>query len=163
VGDTGKLNSIGSGYPGLFYLNTVPISKQFTLGSRERIKSRKLIDKLFGEGRSFVRVPYRVYFQFSREPPKAAPSVPVQFGVAVSKRLFRKAVDRNRIKRLSREAFRLQKIPLQDLCRLRSCYLAVFFVFTSKEIPDYHELSGKMLVILNRFMTLAHEDLSAHP
>lgn len=59
----------------------------------------------------------------------------VQFGVGVSKRYFKKAVSRNRIKRLIREAYRLQKEELYAYSRQAGSHLAVFFIYTGKEIP----------------------------
>jgi ribonuclease P protein component len=90
------------------------VRKQFTLGKEERLKSRKQIEQLFDKGKSFAITPFRVYFLIN-EMLNAQRSIPiaiginVQFGVGVSAKNFKKAVDRNRIKRLTRKAWRLQK------------------------------------------------------
>ena len=84
------------------------MAKTFGLGKRERLKSRKQIDNLFAEGKSFAVFPIRVTYSFMPTDGDAL----VQIGVTVSKRNFKKAVDRNRIKRLFREAYRLQKAEL---------------------------------------------------
>ena len=117
------------------------MAKRFTLGSKERLKSRKQIEQLFKDGKSFVHFPYRIYFQISNEFEKDAA---LQFGVGVSAKLFKKAVDRNRIKRLTREAWRLQKNELAELVNQKNSRLNVFFIFTGKELPDYKFVFDKI-------------------
>ncbi len=85
------------------------MAKQFTLGKNERLKSRKLIEQLFKEGKSFNAFPFRVYYLLQVVPLTAMPKNSLQFGAGASAKNFKKAVDRNRIKRLAREAYRLQK------------------------------------------------------
>jgi ribonuclease P protein component len=126
------------------------IGKEFTLGRKERLRSRKLIDKVFNEGKSFSVFPYRIYYL------KAI--IPLQFGVGVSKKNFRRAVDRNRIKRLSREAYRLQKRILDEKTKEKGKSLSVFFIYIGKELPAYPALFEKMHVILKRLINIADED-----
>src|SRR6516165_6102438 len=94
---------------------------RLTLGKNERLKKRKVIEEVFNSGESFSIYPLRVLYLISRDStidndtPGSGERVPepiLQFGVAVSKKNFKKAVDRNRIKRLIREAYRLQKPEL---------------------------------------------------
>ena len=117
------------------------MAKRFTLGSKERLKSRKQIEQLFKDGKSFVHFPYRIYFQNSNETENDSA---LQFGVGVSAKLFKKAVDRNRIKRLTREAWRLQKNELAELVNQKNSRLNVFFIFTGKELPDYKFVFDKI-------------------
>src|ERR1043166_5363776 len=95
---------------GTFYFQFV--AKQFTLGKSERLKSRKQIEQLFAEGKNFPMSPFRVYYRTS--PFVSGSASNLQFGAAVSAKNFKRAVDRNRIKRLTREAYRLQKNQLQE-------------------------------------------------
>lgn len=131
--------------------------RKHTLGAQERLKSRKLIDQLFKEGKSFAVFPYRVYYHL----PKAAmvrPSVSLlQFGVGVSTRNFKHAVDRNRIKRLTREAYRLQKAPFQALIQSKQLPFVFFLIYTGKELPAYEVVNEKIAVILNRLIKTANE------
>ncbi|WP_317045208.1 ribonuclease P protein component [Formosa algae] len=76
-----------------------------TYGKTEKLKSKITIEKLFTEGKSVSAYPLRlVYLKTSFED-----NVTIKAGVSVSKRNFKLAVDRNRIKRLLREAYRLNK------------------------------------------------------
>lgn len=75
----------------------------------------------------------------------------LQFGAGASKRNFKRAVDRNRIKRLLREAYRTQKLPLQaQLKDSGKGYLKLFILYTGKELPDYQLIRDKVGVVLGR-------------
>jgi ribonuclease P protein component len=68
----------------------------------------------------------------------------LQFGVGVSTRNFKKAVDRNRIKRLIKENWRVQKNPVWDMVSENRIELYVFAIFTGKELPDYNTVYNMM-------------------
>jgi ribonuclease P protein component len=130
--------------------------KKLTLGKKERLKSRKLIDQLFKEGRNFNLFPYRIYYLFPQA--KAVDlNVNLQFGVGVSTRNFKHAIDRNRIKRLTREAYRLQKLPFQELLESKQLSVALFLIYTGKELPAYEVVSEKIAVILSRLIKAVNE------
>ena len=105
---------------------------RFTLGKRERLKSRKQIDELFRKGKSFSVFPLRITWHFV----PSAEAV-LQAGVTVSKRFFKKAVHRNRIKRLLREAYRLEKGPLVTAVNERKVQAHLFFMYADKELPSF--------------------------
>lgn len=141
--------------------------KQFTLGKNERLKSRKQIEKLFAEGKSFVINPYRVYFLFGEMLNAQRSMFNVQFGVGVSAKNFKRAVDRNRIKRLTREAWRLQKndpiaIGLKELVKASGKQLNVFFIYTGKELPDFTTVKDKVAVVLKKLADKMNENFSAN-
>jgi len=77
-------------------------------------------------------------------------NAPAQAGFTVSSRKFPRAVDRNRIKRLGRECWRLHKSPLLQLLQEKQLQLAVFFIYTDKKIPEFTPLRHKFSLILNR-------------
>lgn len=131
--------------------------KKLTLSGKERLKSRKLIDQVFAEGKNFNVFPYRVYYLFMLGKVPVNQGSLLQFGIGVSTRNFKHAVDRNRIKRLSREAFRRQKIQFQDLVTARKCPAAVFVIYTGRELPDFDTVTEKMGLILNRLIKAANE------
>ncbi len=118
---------------------------KLTLGKNERLKSRKQIEELFNKGKKFSITPFRVHYVFNE-----LTNPPLQFGVSVSNKNFKKAVDRNKIKRLVREAYRLQKISLQQKIKEKKGQLNVFFIYTGKEIPGYSGLFDKMKKILDK-------------
>jgi len=120
------------------------VARKYTLGKRERLKSRKYIELLFSEGKNFAVNPFRVYYLI------LPLTSQLQFGVGVSAKNFKRAVDRNRIKRITREAYRLQKITLQDKLKEKNIGLNVFFIYTSKELVSYKEVYDKMNLILDR-------------
>lgn len=126
----------------------------FTLHKEERLKSRKQIELLFKQGKSFAFMPFRVYYKKNEEGEIASNKTPVVFGVGVSSRNFKKAVDRNRIKRLTREAYRLQKTIVTDCANERKIQLNVFFIYTAKELPDFAEVKLKVEQALKRLVKI---------
>ncbi len=104
------------------------MTRQFTLGKTERLKSRKLIESLFREGACLYAGPVKLFYQWQTT------QGPLQFGVGAGTRHFKKAVDRNRIKRMIREAYRLQKSQLKLHQEKTGVQLLVFFIYTGKEL-----------------------------
>ena len=116
-----------------------------TLGKPEKLKSRKLIGQLFEEGKSVKKFPVRlVYLQTQH-----TSDFPVQVGFSVPKRNFKRAVDRNRIKRLLREAYRHQKGILYP--QLSKPYVFMF-TFIGKEEPTYLEIQQKIQQVFALFI-----------
>lgn len=129
------------------------MTKQLTLGKNERLKSLKAIEQLFNEGHRFTVSPFRV--NYTKTPNG------LKFGVGVSTKNFKKAVDRNRIKRLTREAFRRQKKILKDKLNESSTGLNVFFIYTAKELPGYEQVLEKINSILKKLVKITDENNSS--
>jgi ribonuclease P protein component len=124
----------------------------YTLGKNERLKSRKSIELLFAEGKKINISPFRVLYII--ETGSKQPSL--SFAAGVSTRNFKKAVDRNRVKRLTREAYRLQKKSLQQKIEEQKLRVDVFFIYTGKELPSYdlvYEKMGAVLFKLDKLVT----------
>lgn len=107
-----------------------------------RLKSRKLIGKLFTEGQSFAVFPIRVIFIQSEQAGEA------QAAFSVSKRHFKRAVHRNRIKRQMREAYRLQKNQLSDT----TSQISLMLLYTAKEPLPYAQIEAAMGQIIRRLL-----------
>ena len=123
----------------------------FTLGKQERVKSRKLTEQLFSQGKKFMVHPFRIHYLLIDRAAFTLPS-PLQFGVGVSTRNFKRAADRNRVKRLAREAWRLQKNELALLLKAGNLQLAVFFIYSGKELPSFEAVKAKTTVALNKLI-----------
>lgn len=140
--DTGRLP---------FYL--CAMVKRFGLPKTERLKSRKQIDSLFAGGKGFSVFPIRVTYLFLNEEESG-----VKMGVTVSKRNFKKATDRNRVKRLLREAYRLQKEDLQAAMQANAKSAAVFFIYTGKVIAPFAEMKAAMAKCLKKLSVIAKRE-----
>ena len=128
------------------------MAKAFGLSKKERLKSRTQIEFLFEKGKSITVFPIRVNFLFlEAEKPHQA-----LIGVTASKRYFKKAVDRNRIKRLLREAYRLQKKELNEALGKAGKNALVFFMYTDKSLPTFELVTSAMDSCLKRLVQKLH-------
>ena len=117
-----------------------------TLHKTERLDKKKVIDKMFSGGaRSFSVFPLRVVYL-----PVEELEAPVSILVSVSKRRFKRAVKRNRVKRQIREAYRKNKSLLVDELQRREQRLAIAFIYLSDELVATAELEEKMKIALAR-------------
>ena len=115
------------------------------LPKSERLSSHNQIQKLFSEGKSFAIHPFVVkYFILQNQEVDSH-----QVLISVSKRNFKKAVDRNRIKRQIREAYRLNKHILADLADK----YAIAYIYTFKEKIQFENLENKLIECLSRLKT----------
>jgi ribonuclease P protein component len=128
--------------------------KRFGLPKTEKLKSRKRIDTLFAQGKGFAVFPIRVTYQFTT----AQSGTPLQVGFTASKRSFKKAVDRNRIKRLLREAYRLQKEELQMGLEAAGKNGTVFFLYTGKTLPEFEAVKTAMAKWLKKLSVIASSE-----
>lgn len=100
----------------------------------ERLCSKKIIDKLFVQGKSVFVFPVKIVYLETELPSE----YPVQAAFSVGKRNFKRAVQRNLIKRRMREAYRLNKSKFYE--EIGEKQVAVFFIFTGKTIPEYTQI-----------------------
>ena len=116
----------------------------FLYPKKEKLKSQKLIEQLFSEGKSVSAFPLRmVYLKTEFED-----DVQFKTGVSTSKRNFQNAVDRNRIKRLLREAYRLNKAVYFN--NISGSY-ALMILYIGKDGTDFDSVESKMKQLLDAF------------
>ncbi len=117
-----------------------------TLRKSERLDRKKVIEKMFAGGsRSFSVFPLRVVYL-----PVDDLEMPVSILVSVSKRRFKRAVKRNRVKRQIREAYRLNKQLLLEALSGSQCRLAIAFIYLSDELVSSSLIEERMKIALSR-------------
>lgn len=138
--------------------------RQYTLPKSERLYLRESIGELFAKGRSFTAFPYRVVYLLSPEGEHAEredrQSRCAIMAVAPKKR-FKHAVDRNHVKRLTREAYRLQKLSLIDLLKERGLRMEVAFLYVDDKFISFDEtyrIIGRSLNKLQKAVISANRD-----
>ena len=115
-----------------------------SFGKKEKLKSKKEIELLFAEGKSIAKYPVRLVFKMA----SFEEDVAFKVGTSVSKRYFKKAVDRNRIKRLMRESYRKNKYIVANTTH----QFTFMFLYTGKEMPEYDLIESKIKGILLKFV-----------
>ena len=125
----------------------------YGLTKSERLTSQLVIEKLFAGGNaSMAAFPLRIVFMQMKkqggENTKDEP--PVSILVSVPKKRFRHAVDRNRMKRLVREAYRLNKHILWDALEGKDYRLALAFVCITDTLPSFYAVNKSMKKALTR-------------
>jgi len=134
------------------------VAKQFTIGKNERLKSRKQIELLFNKGEKITVTPYRIFYMVTPDITVSKLKTNLNFGVGVSSKNFKTAVARNRIKRMTREAWRLQKNELKEKLLSSGKKMNVFFIFTVKEIVDFTFIKDKVAVALKKLLDKIDEN-----
>ncbi len=121
---------------------------QFTFRKRERMVSLKLIESLFGGGcsQSVAAFPLRAVYMLSE---RQTGDAPVQLLISVPKKRFKHAVDRNRVKRQVREAFRQHKDLLWQNVPEEQCLLLAFIWLSDGHRPS-KEIEGRIVTLMRR-------------
>lgn len=119
-------------------------NKDFTYSKAEKLKSRKIIDLLFSEGKSVSKYPLRLVYA-----PTEGVNEKLLFGVSVSKKYFKNASDRNYLKRVLRECYRLNKHLLNN--NLDKPYAFMFF-YQTKELLSYQEIEEKTVQLFEKWV-----------
>ena len=116
---------------------------EFRFPKNERLKSKEKIASLFSEGKSLTKYPLKIFY-LEEEGEAAFPKV----AFSVPKRSFRKAVQRNRVKRLLREVYRLNKGRYFNNIEGNFAFLILYL---GKEVPDFNGLEAKMHLLFEEF------------
>jgi ribonuclease P protein component len=129
-------------------------NKPYSLGKSERLKSRKQIDALFEAGEKVTHFPFRLLYRTEEG------MGGLKAGFTVSSKNFPRAVDRNRIKRLCREAYRKQKKELENRVLKNKAPLHLFFIYTGKKIISYPETFSGLGELLDKLIQVLYANPS---
>ena len=124
------------------------MNKDFSFSKKERLHKQIMIDDLFSNGQVFKIPSFRVHFLIVADQNPSS----VQLLISVSAKIFKKSVDRNRIKRLIRESYRLNKSNYPVVLPNKNQSLLVGIIFTGKSLPDYKNVEERIVLILNRLI-----------
>ena len=116
---------------------SVPVHK---FHRNERLCGKIRIQQLFEQGKTIKLYPLKIVYKVVED----EPNVSVKFLVSVPKRLIKKAVDRNTIKRRLREAYRLEKHQLIAFCQENNLQIDIAYLYLSNQMPTYKQLSEKV-------------------
>jgi ribonuclease P protein component len=124
----------------------------FTYSKAEKLKSKTTIDLLFSKGKSVSKYPLRlVYIEGDFDE-----GIPIKMGVSVSKKHFKKAVDRNYFKRVLRETYRLNKHLLLDNL---SGPFSFMFLYQSKDRLAFEEINKKTVQLFEKFLEAQNTEI----
>jgi ribonuclease P protein component len=122
-----------------------------TFRKSERLTNKKAFEQLFSKGKSIVNSPFRLVWQKAPSS-QSGPEANFKLGISVPKRSFSKAVQRNKLKRRIREAFRKNKHGLYEVLKKNDLTLEAMVIYTSREELPYKEIEGKMIVSLQKLI-----------
>ncbi len=131
------------------------IKMNFTYPKSEKLKSKNTIDLLFSKGKSVSKYPLRLVYVTTDLVKETPLDEQIKMGVSVSKKYFKRAVDRNYFKRVLRETYRLNKNLL--LNSLDKPYAFMFF-YQSKERLTYEEINSKTIQLFDKFVKVITEE-----
>ncbi len=118
-----------------------------TFTKSERLCSKRLFEALAGSDFAFVKYPFRVVAKRSA----VLGEYPARVAVSVGKKRFKQAVKRNRVKRQTREAYRLNKAPFYDALPLGQTW-DVLFIYLDRQLPEYSRIEKSVRASLHKIL-----------
>lgn len=123
------------------------LSHSFTFPKNEHLSGEIRIAKLFSEGKAFICYPLRVVFSLVEKE-----KTPVKILVSVPKKRFKKAVKRNRIRRMIKEAYRLHKENFLNQLSTQNFTLHIAITYVSDEEMPYTQIEKKLIEALHKII-----------
>lgn len=119
-----------------------------------KLCSKKIIDQLFTDGKQVRIFPYLLYYKHLELDVENS----FQLVISVPKRNFKKAHDRNKIKRQLREAIRKNKLILEDSLQSKQKQLALFLIYTNREAMEYTSIEAKVKKLFQALVNTISEE-----
>ncbi|MBY8963372.1 ribonuclease P protein component [Flavobacterium sp. D11R37] len=119
--------------------------RRYTYPKSEKLKSRNIIEKMFAEGKTVSKYPLRLVYVPLQDDTEGI----LKMGVSVSKRNFKRAVDRNYYKRLLREAYRLNKHIITEKLQQPTAFM---FFYQTKDRLTFEEVNEKAIQLFEKFL-----------
>lgn len=119
-----------------------------TFSKQQRLKSRKKLRQVFAARKAVFAENVKLLY-LTEDAEKGF----VKCGVGLSGRYFKKAVDRNRVKRLLRESYRLQQHELKEIAETKQKEISIFILYMGKELPEYEKLYQNVGVALQKLVS----------
>ena len=126
------------------------LSKKFTYQKKDKLKSRKQMQFLFSNGKAITMHPIRLIYNIENAESGIFPTGLLQAGVGAPSRHFRKAVQRNRVKRLLREGYRLEKPDFMSAISLTNTRLNLFFLYVDVNVQSQQKIQTTMKLLLQK-------------
>lgn len=126
--------------------------QRLTFSKKERLCSKRLTEKLFKKSHSFFDFPFKIVYYFAGSTKILPSDVPVQVLFTASKRVLKKAVSRNQAKRIMREAYRKNKMPLYEKLAETNKRLVLGFIYNGPQDPEYSKTELKIISVINRLI-----------
>lgn len=124
----------------------------FGLKKAERLYKRDEFKLLFQKGKKSTAFPIRlIYFLRDMEESEATP---IKCAFSVPKRIYKKAVDRNLLKRKMREAYRLNRLELKEQLKKDQKQLLLILIYTAKDVRHYSEIEDKIILLLRLLQSI---------
>ena len=130
---------------------TKQLIMQNTFNKSQHLCGETTISQLFREGKAFLVFPLRVVYRVEKRA-EGDKRATVRVLTSVPKKQFKHAVDRNRFKRLIREAYRLQQHELNEALEARGLVMDVAFTAVHNQLPEFDFLRSRMAKILSKLV-----------
>ena len=126
------------------------LPKNFTYQKKDKLKSRKQTQFLFSNGKAITMHPIRLIYTIENAEAGMFPTGLLQAGVGAPSRHFRKAVQRNKVKRLLREGYRLEKPNFTNSINLTNTRLNLFFLYLDAHVQTQQQIQATINLILQK-------------